>query len=66
MENLTSKCESCGYSMVFNPDVQALSCSHCGGTKAIVSVGGTQKREYNTLSTLSKNTNAKAVFDLDI
>lgn len=65
MENLTSKCESCGYSMVFNPDVQALSCSHCGGTKAIVSVGGTQKREYNTLSTLSKNANAKAVFECD-
>ena len=65
MEKLTSKCESCGYSMVFDPDKQMLLCSHCGGAKQIVSEVLQPKREYTSTSQLSKNENAATVLECD-
>ena len=65
MENLTSKCDSCGYSMVFDPDKQMLLCSHCGSTKQIVSEVLQPKREYTSTSQLSKNENAVTVLECD-
>ncbi len=65
MENLTSKCDSCGYSMVFNPDNGMLSCSHCGSSKVINSEVVSNKRVYDANSSVARNVNTTNVLECD-
>lgn len=62
---LSSKCESCGNSMVFNPENQGLHCAHCGGMQVINAETGVGKKQYNTLSKVAKNTNASVTHECD-
>ena len=53
-----SKCQSCGYSMSFDPITQSLKCPQCGNVKSIKSQEITGKKEYNSQSEVKCNKNA--------
>lgn len=54
-EKLSSKCVSCGNTMMFDPESQNLKCSHCGGAQVINALGMVGKKEYNSLSRVQQN-----------
>lgn len=63
--NLSSKCSSCGYSLVFSPETQTLKCPQCGGSKLIKMTDALNKREYTRQSQVVRNTDSNMLFMCD-
>ncbi len=64
-KKLNSKCSSCGFSYVFNPETQTLYCNQCGSTKSIQNSETSVKKEYNPKSKVLKNSNASMVYECE-
>lgn len=64
MENLNSKCSSCGYTLLFSPEKQALVCPQCGSVVLIKSGDASDvKKDYNPNSKVERNLNVSSVFE---
>lgn len=64
-KELNSKCESCGYTLSFDPISQALKCPQCGSVKSIVSKDLPDKKEYNPQSKVEKNEQLSVRFECE-
>lgn len=65
MEKFSSKCSSCGYSYVFNPETQTLVCPQCGGISSINVSLAPQKKELTPQSFVKQNEDATPVYECE-
>ena len=65
MEKFSSKCSSCGYSYVFNPETQTLVCPQCGGMSSINVSLAPQKKELTPQSFVKQNEDATPVYECE-
>ena len=65
MEKFSSKCSSCGYSYVFNPETQTLVCPQCGGMSSINASLAAQKKELTPQSFVKQNEDATPVYECE-
>lgn len=62
-KKLETKCESCGYSLIFSPHDQALKCPQCGGIALIPSKKLNTKKDYTPESKVELNAQRNSVHE---